>query len=158
IRPRSKQRSASSRARTEPVAASRPADPRALEALGISAVEEQVYLALLDRPDASLPDLARETGLPSRQLQRVLDGLAAKDLLTFTDTRPRRYIPASPDIALEALVLRRQDALRRARGEIPRLQQRAAESARERRQVIELVTSREAERHIFEQMQNAAQN
>jgi sugar-specific transcriptional regulator TrmB len=131
---------------------------RALEALGISALEERVYLALLDRPDASLPELARDTGLPSRTLQRVLDDLAANDLLTFTNTRPRRYIPASPDIALEALVLRRQDALRRARGEIPRLQKRAAESTRERRQVIELVTSREAERHIFEQMQNAAQH
>jgi len=131
---------------------------RALEALGISALEERVYLALLDRPDASLPELARDTGLPSRTLQRVLDDLAANDLLTFTTTRPRRYIPASPDIALEALVLRRQDALRRARGEIPRLQKRAAESTRERRQVIELVTSREAERHIFEQMQNAAQH
>jgi sugar-specific transcriptional regulator TrmB len=131
---------------------------RPLAALDVSELEERVYLALLDRPDASLPELSHDIALTPRKLQKVLDGLAVKGLLTSTDTRPRRYIPASPDIALEALVLRQQDALRRVRGEIPRLQQRAADSAGERRQVIELVTTREAQRHVFEQMQHAARH
>ena len=55
-------------------------------------------------------------------------------------------------------MLRRHDELRRARGEIQRLQERAAASAGEQRQMIELVTTREAERHVFEQMQHAAQH
>jgi sugar-specific transcriptional regulator TrmB len=85
---------------------------RPLAALGISELEERVYLALLDRPDASLPELSHGAALAPRKLQRVLDGLATKGLLTSTDSRPRRYIPASPDIAMEALVLRQQDAPR----------------------------------------------
>jgi len=131
---------------------------RPLEALGIAEPEERVYEALLDRPDATLSDLERELNLPPRILQRLLDALERKGLATHTSGQPRRYVPASPDIAVEALVLRRQDELRRARAEIQRLQQRAAQSAGDRRQMIELVTTREAERHVFEQMQHAAQH
>jgi len=131
---------------------------RPLEALGIAEPEERVYEALLDRPDATLSELERELNLPPRKLQRLLDALERKGLATHTSGQPRRYVPASPDIAVEALVLRRQDELRRARAEIQRLQQRAAQSAGDRRQMIELVTTREAERHVFEQMQHAAQH
>jgi len=131
---------------------------RPLEALGIAEPEERVYEALLDRPDATLSELERELNLPPRILQRLLDALERKGLATHTSGQPRRYVPASPDIAVEALVLRRQDELRRARAEIQRLQQRAAQSAGDRRQMIELVTTREAERHVFEQMQHAAQH
>jgi sugar-specific transcriptional regulator TrmB len=88
----------------------------------------------------------------------VIEQLEQKGLATRTTGQPRRYIPASPDIAVEALALRRQDELRRARAEIQRLQERATEGAGERRQMIELLTTREAERHVFEQMQHAAQH
>jgi sugar-specific transcriptional regulator TrmB len=131
---------------------------RPLEALGISEIEERVYEALLDRSGATSAELERDLTLPARKLQRVLDALEQKGLATSTSARPHRYIPASPDIAVEALVLRRQDELRRARAEIQRLQDRAIESAGEQRQMIELVTTREAERHVFEQMQHAAQH
>ena len=119
---------------------------RPLETLGISEIEERVYEALLDHPGATLSDLERELTLPSRKLQRVLDALEQKGLATRTSGQPRRHIPASPDIAVEALLLRRHDELRRARAEIQRLQERAAASAGEQRQMIELVTTREAER------------
>ena len=109
-------------------------------------------------PARRLSDLERELTLPSRKLQRVLDALEQKGLVTRTSGPPRRHIPASPDIAVEALLLRRHDELRRARAEIQRLQERAAASAGEQRQMIELVTTREAERHVFEQMQHAAQH
>lgn len=131
---------------------------RPLEALGISEIEERVYEALLDHSGATLPELERELALPARRLRRVVDALEQKGLVTRTSSQPPRHVPASPDIAVEALVLRRQDELRRARAEIQRLQERAAASAGEQRQMIELVTTREAERHVFEQMQQAAQH
>ena len=131
---------------------------RPLEALGVSEIEERVYEALLDRAGATLAELERDLALPSRNLKRVLDALEPKGLVTTTSGQPRRFLPASPDIAIEALALRRQDELRRARGEIQRLQERATQSAGERRQMIELITTREAERHVFEQMQHAAQH
>lgn len=131
---------------------------RALDVLGISEIEERVYEALLDRSGATLAELERDLTLPSRQLRHVLDLLEHKGLVTPTTGQPRRHIPASPDIAVEALALRRQDELRRARAEIQRLQVRATEGAGEQRQMIELLTTREAERHVFVQMQNAAQH
>ena len=131
---------------------------RPLETLGISELEERVYEALLDRAGATLAELERDLALPSRNVKRVLDALELKGLATQTSGQPRRFLPASPDIAIEALALRRQDELRRARGEIQRLQERAAQSAGERHQMIELITTREAERHVFEQMQHAAQH
>ena len=131
---------------------------RALEVVGISEIEERVYAALLDRPGATLAEIERELALPARKLRSVLDALEHKGLVTRTSGQPRRFIPASPDIAVEALALRRQDELRRARAEIQRLQERAAEGAGEQRQMIELVMSSEAERHVFEQMQHAAQH
>jgi sugar-specific transcriptional regulator TrmB len=131
---------------------------RPLEALGIGEDEERVYEKLLDRSGATLAELERELALPARTVKRVLDVLEQKGLATRASTQPARYIPASPDIAVEALVLRRQDELRLARAEIQRLQDRAAAGAVDRRQMIELVTTREAERHVFEQMQHAAQH
>jgi sugar-specific transcriptional regulator TrmB len=129
-----------------------------LGTLGISEIEERVYEALLDRSGATSTELERDLALPARKLERVIEQLEQKGLATRTTGQPRRFIPASPDIAVEALVLRRQDELRRARAEIQRLQERAAEGAVERRQMIELITTREAERHVFEQMQHAAQH
>jgi sugar-specific transcriptional regulator TrmB len=131
---------------------------RPLETLGISEIEERVYEALLDRSGATSAELERDLALPARKLERVIEQLEQKGLATWTTGQPRRYIPASPDIAVEALVLRRQDELHRARAEIQRLQERAAEGAGDRRQMIELVTTREAERHVFEQMQHAAKH
>ena len=131
---------------------------RPLETLGISEIEERVYEALLDRAGATSAELERDLALPARKLERVIEQLEQKGLATRTTGQPRRFIPASPDIAVEALVLRRQDELRRARAEIQRLQERAAEGAGDRRQMIELITTHEAERHVFEQMQNAAKH
>ena len=131
---------------------------RPLETLGISEIEERVYEALLDRSGATSAELERDLALPARKLERVIEQLEQKGLATRTTGQPRRFIPASPDIAVEALVLRRQDELHRARAEIQRLQERAAEGAGDRRQMIELITTHEAERHVFEQMQHAAKH
>ena len=131
---------------------------RPLETLGISEIEERVYEALLDRSGATSAELERDLALPARKLERVIGQLEQKGLATRTTGQPRRYIPASPDIAVEALVLRRQDELHRARAEIQRLQERATEGAGDRRQMIELITTHEAERHVFEQMQHAAKH
>ncbi|MGA9342613.1 MAG: helix-turn-helix domain-containing protein [Rhodanobacteraceae bacterium] len=131
---------------------------RPLEALGISEREERVYEALLDRPNVTLPELQRRLPLSARTLRQLIDALERKGLVTRTSGRMPRHMPASPDIAVEALVLQRQDELRRARAEIQRLQERVADSAGEQRQMIELVTTHEAECHVFEQMQQAAQS
>jgi sugar-specific transcriptional regulator TrmB len=131
---------------------------RPLESLGIGAAEERAYIALLDRPEATLADLAAALASPPRKVQRLLETLQAMGLVSFAAGEPRRYVPASPDIAIEAILSRREGELRRARAEIQRLQQRATEGAGKRRQMIELITTHEAGLHVFDQIQHAARH
>lgn len=133
---------------------------RPLDALGIGAKEERVYRWLLGHPGATIQEVARGVGSGSGKVQRALAAIESKGLATHTPQRPRRYVPASPDIALRARVLRRREELRRAEESIRDLQEHAA-AARKRdsqEQLVELVTSRETEYQLFEQMQLTAQS
>lgn len=131
---------------------------RPLDILGISEAEESAYRWLLAHSGATVPEIAQVLALTSDKTQRLLDLIEAKGLLTRTPERPRRYIPSSPDIALQALALRHQERLQRAQGAIQELQKQAvaARPGGEREQLVELINNREAERQIFEQMQRAA--
>ena len=131
---------------------------RPLESLGIGAAEESAYVALLDRPEATLAELSSALAWPTRKVQRLLDALQRMGLVTVAAGEPRRFVPASPDIAIEAILSRREGELRRARAEIQRLQQRATEGAGKTRQMIELITTHEAGLRVFEQIQHAARH
>ena len=131
---------------------------RPFESLGISASEESAYVALLDHPEATLAELASALAWPPRKVQRLLDALQGMGLVTFAAGEPRRFVPASPDIAIEAILARRESELRRARAEMQRLQQRATEGAGKSRQMIELITTHEAGLHVFDQIQHAARH
>jgi sugar-specific transcriptional regulator TrmB len=134
------------------------ATERPLESLGISAAEQSTYVALLDHPEATLAELASALAWPARKVQRLLDALQNMGLVTLAAGEPRRFVPASPDIAIEAILMRREGELRRARAEMQRLQQRATERAGKSRQMIELITTHEAGLHVFDQIQRAARH
>ena len=74
----------------------------------------------------------------------------------MTLERPRRYIPASPSIAFQSLVLHRQKELQQVQFAVEQLQDDMARQHPEGEHILELITSREAERQIFEQMQLTA--
>src|SRR6185312_4516317 len=134
---------------------------RPLETLGISADEERAYRALLSRRLASSGDLSSALGIPARATQRLLDALAAKGLATHSPERPRRYMAVQPEFAVEAIVSQRQAELERARAAIPDLKKHVSkrrDEADRGGEVVELVTSRDAERRIFEQAQHAARH
>ncbi|HJT99443.1 MAG TPA: helix-turn-helix domain-containing protein [Rhodanobacteraceae bacterium] len=131
-----------------------------LQILGISAEEEQGYRLLLARGLANAGEIARELGLAPRRAQRLLDALAAKGLATHAPERPRRYLPVLPEFAVEAIVSQRKAELERARAAIPDLRKHAAQArgAGERGEMVEIVSSRDAERRIFEQAQHVARH
>ena len=133
---------------------------RPLETLGISVDEERVYRVLLSRRLASASDLSSALGVPARATQRLLDALAAKGLATHSPERPRRYMPVPPEFAVEAIVSQRQAELERARAAIPDLKKHVARlrGDADRGEVVELITSRDAERRIFEHAQHAARD
>jgi sugar-specific transcriptional regulator TrmB len=86
-----------------------------LEVLGLTDLEERVYVYLLDAPDRSLHAVAGALDLAAPKVVRVVDGLVAHGLATTTEGEPREVVPHPPDIALEALIRRREEDLKRVR-------------------------------------------
>jgi len=135
-------------------------EQRAFEVLGISEAEEQVYRQLLARSAATQTDIARATRIPLSKAQRLLDSLQLKGLATYSPNSPRRYVPAVPDMAIEALIRRQQDCLQRARlaaqeiqAEVLRKRERHAPEA-----IVELIESGAAERLLYEQFHRNARH
>jgi sugar-specific transcriptional regulator TrmB len=135
-------------------------EPSPLEILGIAPEEEQSYRLLLSRGLANAGEIARELGVAPRTAQRLLDALAAKGLATHAPERPRRYLPVLPEFAVEAIVSQRKGELERARAVIPDLRKLAARapSAAGQGEMVEVLSNRDAERHIFEQAQHVARS
>lgn len=127
-------------------------------ALDISAEEEQIYRWLLGHAGAGVKEIARAVGMTARRTQRLLDTIESKGLVTYSPQIPRRYIAASPVIALEAMVAKKLDGLKRARVAIQDLRSRAAQSPREHEQLVEVISGIDAQRQTLEHMQNTARS
>ena len=132
-----------------------------LESIGIPEPEERVYEVLLERGNGTAEEIARDLGWTTRKVRPLLTSLEVKGLATHAPERVPRYLPTPPDIAVEALVLKRQEEIQRARLAALRLQERAAHTRKARAveaRVVEIVSGREAQGRVFEQMQRAAQS
>jgi DNA-binding MarR family transcriptional regulator len=134
--------------------------PRPLEALGIGEMEERAYCILLTHRMATAEDIANLLSLSPRKVQRLLDSIESKGLASHSPERPRRYIAASPELAVEALASQRQADIDRARSMIPQLKEQAIKSAgsHEREQLVELITSRTALGQILSQVRQTVQH
>jgi len=131
---------------------------RPFDILGIGEQEECMYRWLLAHPRSTMREAAHALSLSARKTQRLLDAIEAKGLTTHTPERPCRYLPAAPDMALEALILHRQNALQSARAAALELKESAAAQRHgEQEQLVELITNREAEVQVFEHMHRSAQ-
>lgn len=138
----------------------KPDRPRPLAALGIDDMEERAYRILLAHRMATAEDVANLLALSPRAVKRLLDSIESKGLASHSPERPRRYIAAPPELAIEALASQRQAGIERARSAIPQLQEQATNSAggREREQVVEIITSRAALSQILGQLRLTAQH
>lgn len=126
--------------------------------MGVSAVEEQAYVALLRLGRGTDDELSAEAGLSSSAVRRVLAGLEQFGLVSRTSDRPRLLVPAQPDIALEALVINQQQRLERARLAGTELLS-AFNKGRSRstaQNPVELVVGAEAVRQRYLQLQASA--
>ncbi|MEP7044331.1 MAG: helix-turn-helix domain-containing protein [Dokdonella sp.] len=137
------------------------ADIGTLQAIGLAVEEEEAYRALLQRHGASAADIAAAFGWPSRKVQRVLSALELKGLATRSPERVPRYLPAPADIAIEALILKRQGELQRARLTASQLHEQSLRGGAARKsdqRIVELITGSEAQVRVYEQMQHAARH
>jgi DNA-binding Lrp family transcriptional regulator len=131
-----------------------------LEVLGIDDMEERTYRALLSHRMASTEDIAAALSLSPRKAQRLLDSIEAKGLASHSPERPRRYIAAAPELAVEALASQRQADIERARSAIAQLKEHSdnAADSHEREQLVELITSRAALGQIISQLRQTVRH
>ncbi|MGW4898242.1 helix-turn-helix domain-containing protein [Kitasatospora sp. NPDC004240] len=126
-----------------------------LNALGVSSQEEALYRALLLRPDPTLAELAESTGAEPSRLRRQLRELEAKGLVSRSPTRPVRFRPAPPELAVEVLALSLHQRIDRARLAAVELTDLWRSGRAEHEPPVQIVQGREANTQHFQQVQRS---
>ncbi|HEV7720085.1 MAG TPA: helix-turn-helix domain-containing protein [Iamia sp.] len=85
--------------------------PYLLEPVGLERADNDVYLALVVRPSASVAVLAEATTLPVDAVEISLARLADEGLVIRDEFASPRYRAISPDEAIPALIARRRSQL-----------------------------------------------
>ncbi|MFC7616772.1 TrmB family transcriptional regulator [Actinokineospora soli] len=115
-----------------------------LAPLGLAAEHSAVYLALFDRPGAEIGELGDEVGLGRGVVRRVLDELLELGLVDRLPGMVSRYVAAPPEVAIDAAVLRRQQALDELRAAArDMVRRRRAEGGGSAQSAVEVVTGEE---------------
>lgn len=109
-----------------------------LEAVGVGELEERVYQALLGRPGVAAVEAARASGLSTNRVRRALEVLEGLGLVGRSPGSVPRFTPTAPDMAVEVLILGKQEELERTRVAARGLAERLR-SAREDTRSFELV-------------------
>lgn len=134
-------------------------EPGTLQILGISTSGEAVYESLVERSGQTLSDLGASSELSRTKLKTELEFLGRKGLVTYSADRPRRYFSTPPDVALEALIVKQQDALQRVRLTASRLHEKALSSGQTHKteyHLVEIISGRQAQIEVFDQIQRGA--
>lgn len=128
-----------------------------LEAVGLGADEERVYLQLVITFETDPVRLAARLEMAPDDVRRALGALHAKGLVRPT-TDPESYTPTPPDVGFGPLLLAQQEALEGARRMVAQLGESYHESLRRRDagQLVEVITGREALRQQLHDLQLGA--
>ncbi|SDU45605.1 winged helix-turn-helix transcriptional regulator [Jiangella alkaliphila] len=125
-----------------------------LQALGVTAQDEELYRTLLRFPRSTLEDLADAGGHATSTVRRSVRRLEQLGLVTRLAGAPVRFVPARPDVAVDVLVAQRQRELALAREAAHGLlQEMTVEHVQESGDLIEIVRGRQAVAHRFMQME-----
>lgn len=130
------------------------------EALGVTALEEKVYRTLVDSPRLTAVELAEANGVTTDRIRRAVRNLERSGLVHRRAGPPARYLPAPPDVAVETLILRRQEELHRARLDAVDLLERFRRQALfgPQADLVEAVRGREATRQCSDQLMRGARH
>ncbi|HEX3786383.1 MAG TPA: winged helix-turn-helix transcriptional regulator [Pseudonocardiaceae bacterium] len=105
-------------------------EPDELDALGMAPADARTYLALIAHPRATAAELAEQCGLSPQRVGRALARLTADGVAGRVPGRPPRYLATSPDVALGALLARKENELRGARARMHELMDVFRETSR----------------------------
>ena len=125
-----------------------------LDPLGLSPTQETVYRWLVKSGISPLSEVAAGARVPLAQARSAVTALERMHLVVRAPGRPARFGAAAPDIALEALLVARQQALEQTRLEVRRLQEefRRASETRNPAELFDIVQGRESLRENVDQM------
>ncbi|MGH2756039.1 MAG: TrmB family transcriptional regulator [Actinomycetota bacterium] len=130
-----------------------------LEPLGVSAVEEKVYLFLLTRSRASSAEIVEGTGLTAAKVRSAVALLESKALISRGDGRSPRFLPSPPSVTLQGLVYRRLEEIEEAKAEAEAVMATLyATSVRSAADFVEVITGEDAVRQRTLQMLLSAES
>lgn len=133
-----------------------PLEP-SLQAAGVTELEERIYRALVQEPRATLTQLASTVGRSVVVTRRALDRLESAGLIS-RQGKPTRFIPTAPDMAIEALIMRRREELERCRIAAAELLRQYRQAANRSVDVVELIAGREASLQRYIQLLTTARS
>lgn len=129
-----------------------------LEIIGLPQEAERVYEEMLTARPATVLDLAVATGLALSRVRTALRLLVARGLVNRVDGAPGRYVAVTPAIALDVLLLEREDQLKRARARAAQISEqfRQATAAHDPAGLIEVITGRDTIAQRVDQLERSA--
>jgi len=83
-----------------------------LRELGLTKYEIKAYVALLEQEARTASQISKYSNIPFSKIYEVLGSLERKGWIEIERSRPSRYYPKPPSLALEATKLRIESALR----------------------------------------------
>lgn len=128
------------------------------DVLGLGEAEELAYRALVEVPSADVPALAARLQVRRSEAATALATLERLGLAARASTSPEHYVASPPSVALAALVVDRQEELRRAEVEIATLTEAYKRTETDRRvgDVVDVVYGAQAVGQRFMQLQASA--
>lgn len=134
-------------------------------ALGISELGLSVYEELLANPDASVGELGSLVGASLNAVRSALASLVSAGLLGKMPGQARRLTVIDPWLALNSLLLRREEEVARTSGELVEARRWTANAIRAcqssttppAQNVVEIIERSTATTALFEQLQNTAE-
>ncbi|MEU5941178.1 helix-turn-helix domain-containing protein [Micromonospora sp. NPDC047548] len=124
-----------------------------LESLGLSKVEEAVYLALLRTPRSTVPELAGQVGESLRSVRAATDQLEDLGFVGRLVGSHTRLVATRPDVAVNALVVRRTEEFSKVRRAAEQLAEEFPQEMLTRPdQLLEIVTGQAAVEAHFVQL------
>src|SRR5687768_4675750 len=82
---------------------------RMLSALDLAPEALTLYETLVDRPSSNVDELQSALMMSPQQLHQTLENLENKGLVSRVPGSPARYTAVAPEIALEVLLLQREE-------------------------------------------------
>lgn len=129
-----------------------------LDILGIDPEAEKTYESLMALGTATLSEVAALTGLPTTRTVAAVEALQDLGIVRQTGGSPPLYTAIDPGIALEVLLLHREEQVKQARARTMELSERfhRATAAHEPTRLVEIITGRQAVVERIDQIARSA--